>query len=152
MKKHPARRVPASLLIAWGYTWALNDVEAALNDIEDECLTMDQAQLRNSLHDFLNKLRPDDDSLKLKPTNRQLSEKYAVSPRTVTNWRKDDCPFDDGQWRVLDWMAERRYVPARAKAKFVRQLGRRTGEGLEGIEALRFRQKELSQMIRALRL
>lgn len=34
--------------------------------------------------------------LAFKPTNRQLAKKYAVSPRTVTNWRKKGCPFDKG--------------------------------------------------------
>ena len=58
-------------------------------------------------------------------TNRELAKKYAISPRTVTNWRKEGCPFKDGQWAVLDWMAERRYAPAGAKAKFGKQLSER---------------------------
>jgi hypothetical protein len=59
------------------------------------------------------------------PTNRQLAKKYAVSPRTVTNWRKKGCPFDKGQWQVLDWMFERPYLPRRAKEKFSGQFGHR---------------------------
>jgi hypothetical protein len=63
--------------------------------------------------------------LEVVPTNRDLAKKYAISPRTVTNWRKEGCPFEDGQWAVLDWLAERRYAPARAKAKFEKQLSER---------------------------
>ena len=124
-KRPPIRRAPASLHIAWGFAWALNKVADALDGWGR--LTPDQTQFRSSIYELLDELRPDEDSLKLKPTNRQLAEKYAISPRTVTNWRKEDCPFADGQWRVLDWMAARRYVPARAKAKFSRQLGWRQG-------------------------
>lgn len=58
-------------------------------------------------------------------TNRAVAKKYAISPRTVTNWRKAGCPFGDGQWAVLDWMAQRRYAPAGAKAKFGKQLDER---------------------------
>lgn len=60
-------------------------------------------------------------------SNRELARKYSISPRTVTNWRREGCPFADGKARVLDWMAERRYVPAGAKAKFGGRLttGRR---------------------------
>jgi len=58
-------------------------------------------------------------------TNRALAKKYAISPRTVTNWRKEGCPFENGQWAVLDWMADRRYAPGGAKAKFGKQLSER---------------------------
>ena len=50
-------------------------------------------------------------------TNDDLAKKYAAAPRTITNWRKEGCPFEDGQWAVLDWLAERRYAPAGAKMK-----------------------------------
>jgi hypothetical protein len=63
--------------------------------------------------------------LELVRTNRELAKKYAISPRTVTNWRKEGCPFEDGQWAVLDWLAEQRYAPAGAKAKFGKQLSER---------------------------
>ena len=46
--------------------------------------------------------------LEVVKTNRELAKKYGISPRTVTNWRKAGCPFEDGQWAVLDWMAGRR--------------------------------------------
>ena len=62
-------------------------------------------------------------------TKRELAKKYAISPRTVTNWRNEGCPFKDGQWAVLDWMAERRYVPAGAQAKFEKQLSERKEKG-----------------------
>ena len=46
--------------------------------------------------------------LEVVKTNRELAKKYGISPRTVTNWRKAGCPFEDGQWAVLDWIAGRR--------------------------------------------
>ncbi len=58
------------------------------------------------------------------PSNAELAKKYAVSERTVTNWRREGCPFERGQWRVLKWLARRRYAPAGAKAKFETQLKR----------------------------
>ena len=63
--------------------------------------------------------------LPVKPTNRELARRYAISVRTVTNWRREGCPFEDGQWRVLDWMHERRYLPRRTEREFSRQLKRR---------------------------
>jgi hypothetical protein len=63
--------------------------------------------------------------LEIVRTNHDLAKKYAISPRTVTNWRKVGCPFEDGQWAVLDWMAGRRYAPAGANAKFGKQLTER---------------------------
>jgi hypothetical protein len=63
--------------------------------------------------------------LEIIPTNQELARKYATSPRTVTNWRKEGCPFEDGQWAVLNWMAARRYAPAGANAKFRKQLNER---------------------------
>jgi hypothetical protein len=58
------------------------------------------------------------------PTIAELAAKYAVSLRTVRYWRKAGCPFAGGQWRVLAWIAARRYAPAGTKAKFGRQLER----------------------------
>jgi hypothetical protein len=63
--------------------------------------------------------------LAMVPTNRQIARKYAISPRTVTNWRKKGCPFTKGQWQVLDWMFLRPYLPRRAKEKFSYQFQRR---------------------------
>ena len=31
-------------------------------------------------------------------TIRELAKKYSINRRTVTNWRKEGCPFEDGQW------------------------------------------------------
>jgi hypothetical protein len=56
------------------------------------------------------------------PTDKHLAAKYAVCPRTVRNWRKAGCPFAEGQRRVLDWLAKRRYAPAGAQARFSAQL------------------------------
>lgn len=65
-----------------------------------------------------------DQCLLQSPTDAELAAKYAVSPRTVRYWRKAGCPFPDGQWRVLAWIAARRYAPAGTEAKFKRQLAR----------------------------
>ena len=72
-------------------------------------------------------------------TNAELAEKYAVSPRTITNWRREGCPFAEGQPRVLRWLARRRYAPAGTKAKFERQLRRRKSraEFIDGFQAMR---------------
>lgn len=89
-----------------------NDV----NDEEDRVLTavfMECEELRAKKY------------LEVVTTNHKLAKKYAISPRTVTNWRKEGCPFEDGQWAVLDWLAERRYAPAGANAKFGKQLSER---------------------------
>ena len=61
------------------------------------------------------------------PTNRELAGKYGVSLRTVTNWRREGCPFDQGQVKVLDWLAQRRYVPAGTRENFSRQFTKRNG-------------------------
>ena len=58
-------------------------------------------------------------------SNRELAAKYGISPRTVTNWRREGCPLGSSQRRVLGWMARRRYVPAGAKAKFGDELRKR---------------------------
>jgi hypothetical protein len=63
--------------------------------------------------------------LRREPSNSALAHKYRVSERTITNWRREGCPFQAGQWRVLDWLALRRYAPAGAEARFGRQLERR---------------------------
>ena len=55
-------------------------------------------------------------------TNRELVAKYGMSERTVRNWRRQGCPFAEGERDVVKWMARRRYVPARTKAKFGRRL------------------------------
>lgn len=54
--------------------------------------------------------------------NRELAAKYGISERTVRNWRREDCPFAEGQRHVLKWMARRRYVPVGTKAKFGKRL------------------------------
>ena len=105
-----------------GWNCAVTAMWNQLEDLPHDALTPDQQNLKGLIFDYLRRLFPDEHLLKPAPTNAELAEKYAVSPRTITNWRKEGCPFEDGQWRVLDWMAERRYVPATAKAKFARQL------------------------------
>lgn len=71
-------------------------------------------------------------------TNRELAAKYRISPRTVTNWRREGCQFESGQWRVLDWMAGRRYAPAGAQAKFGKRLRhRKTKASFAGVHAMR---------------
>ena len=56
------------------------------------------------------------------PTNRELANKYGVSPRTVTDSRREGCPFAEGQPQLLRWIARRRYAPAGAEAKFGKRL------------------------------
>jgi hypothetical protein len=75
-------------------------------------------------------------SLHVAATNCRLAKKYAISPRTVTNWRKKGCPFSKGQWQVLDWMFERPYVPQRAKERFARQFWRRLRRAARDIRAV----------------
>ena len=62
--------------------------------------------------------------LAIEPTNRELAAKCGTCERNVRNWRREGCPFAQGQWHVLKWLAQRRYVPAGTKAKFGRQLER----------------------------
>lgn len=100
-----------------------NDV----NDVEDRVLTevfKECERLRTKKY------------LKVVKTNRELATKYAISPRTVTNWRKKGCPFDKGQWQVLDWMFGRRYLPEPAKQKFAQPLERRLRRAARDIRAV----------------
>ena len=72
-------------------------------------------------------------------TNAELAKKYGVGLRTITNWRREGCPFGGGQPGVLGWLARRRYAPAGAKAKFAKQLRRRRcrADFKSGFQALR---------------
>ena len=63
-------------------------------------------------------------------TNRALARKYGVSRRTITNWRKEGCPFHKTRRKVLDWIARRRYAPKGTEAKFKDQLSDRRIRGL----------------------
>jgi len=82
-------------------------------------------------------------------TNHELAKKYSINPRTVTNWRNEGCPFDDGQWAVLDWLARRRYAPVGANAKFAKQLSERKARALCATIP---RAREASGLARALRV
>jgi hypothetical protein len=103
--------------------------DAALDVVQQSLLGMAVANDVNNEQDFVltqvfkrcEELRANA-YLEIVPTNQELAKKYAVSRRTITNWRKEGCPFEDGQWAVLDWLADRRYAPAGAKAKFEKQL------------------------------
>ena len=131
------RRNPRRKSFFWnGWNLALEALEQELEDVEDDSLPPDAKGFKHCLLRRISELLIDEDRLKPRPTNAKLAEKYAVSRRTITNWRKAECPFEDGQWAVLDWLAERRYAPAGAKAKFARQLERRTDEGLEETDDL----------------
>ena len=55
-------------------------------------------------------------------TNRVLARKYGVSPRTITNWRREGCPFGAGKGAVLKWVAHRRYAPPGMEKKFEHRL------------------------------
>jgi hypothetical protein len=107
--------------------------DAALNVVQKLLVEMAVANKQNSLEDDpviaeafrqCEELRANK-YLEIVRTNRDLANKYAISPRTVTNWRKEGCPFEDGQWAVLDWLAALRHAPAGANAKFGKQLSER---------------------------
>jgi hypothetical protein len=120
------------------FTWPRGQVDArswdaALDVVQQSLLEMAVAKRLSELADDpvlaeafwqCEELRAKE-YLEVVRTNHELAKKYAISPRTVTNWRKEGCPFEDGQWAVLDWLAERRYAPAGANAKFGKQLGER---------------------------
>src|SRR5437773_8654738 len=107
--------------------------DAALNVVQKSLVEIAVANKLNSLEDdpvIAEAFRQCEELrakkyLEVVKTNRDLAKKYAISPRTVTNWRKEGCPFEDGQWAVLDWMADRRYAPAGANAKFRKQISER---------------------------
>jgi len=115
----------------------LQSWDAALNVVQKSLVEIAVANKLNSLEDdplIAEAFRQCDQLrankyLAVVRTNRDFAKKYAISPRTVTNWRKEGCPFENGQWAVLDWMAERRYAPADAKAKFGKQLSERRQKG-----------------------
>ena len=106
--------------------------DAALDVVQQSLLGMAIANDVNDEQDFvLTQVFKQCEELRAKKyleiarTNQELANKYAISPRTVTNWRKEGCPFEGGQWAVLDWLADRRYAPAGANAKFGKQLSER---------------------------
>jgi hypothetical protein len=119
------------------FTWPSGQVDArswdaALDVIQQSLLGMAVANDVNEEEDrVLTEVFKECERLRAKEylevvrTNHELAKKYAISPRTVTNWRKEGCPFEGGQWAVLDWVAKRRYAPAGANAKFGRQLSER---------------------------
>jgi hypothetical protein len=124
--------VPESLFSEPGRQVDARSWDAALDVVEESLLGMAVANDVNDEQDFvLTQVFKQCEELRAKaylesvPTNQELAQKYAISPRTVTNWRKEGCPFEGGQWAVLDWLAGRRYAPARANAKFGKQLSER---------------------------
>jgi hypothetical protein len=120
--------------------------DAALGVVQQSIVEIAVAKKLNAIGDdpALNEIFWECEELRAKkyltfvPTNRELAKKYSISPRTVTNWRKEGCPFEDGQWAVLGWLAERRYAPTGAKAKFGEQLSERRENAIwAGFEAER---------------
>lgn len=108
-----------------GWNEAVETVWHALAEMPEDAMTLDQRALQKALFDTLGRLFPDEELLTQRPTNAKLAAKYAISPRTVTNWRREGCPFEYGQWAVLDWVSGQRITPTGVKAKFARQLQRR---------------------------
>src|SRR4029453_10963822 len=109
--------------------------DAALDLVQQRLLEMAAAKRLNELADDpvlaevfwqCQELRGKE-YLEVVRTNHELAKKYAISPRTVTNWRKKGCPFDKGQWQVLDWMHLRPYLPRCAQERFARQFWRTLG-------------------------
>jgi hypothetical protein len=107
-----------------GMKAALDVVWDRLTDLPYANLTVEQKALRDWLLDILRNLLPDEDSLRERPTNAQIARKYAISVRTVSNWRSLGCDFDH-QSRVLNWVVERRSLPSGFKLKFARQIQKR---------------------------
>ena len=106
---HAIETVLHTLLCVAGRTPPITDEQDRI--LTDVYLRCDELRTRRHRH-------PD-------KTNLELAAKYQISPRTVTNWRREGCPFAEGQRRVLDWLVRRRYAPAGAKARFAKQLPRR---------------------------
>jgi hypothetical protein len=119
------------------FTWPRGHVDArswnaALDVVQQSVLGMAVANDVNDEQDFVltqvfkqcEELRAKH-YLKVALTNDRFAKKYGICRRTVTNWRKEGCPFEDGQWAVLNWIAARRYAPAGANAKFRKQLNDR---------------------------
>ena len=123
------------------FSWPRGQVDArswdaALDVVQQSLFGMAVANDVNDEQDFvLTQVFKQCEELRAKtylefvPTNQELAKKYAISPRTVTNWRKEGCPFGEGQWAVLNWLAERRYAPLGANAKFAKQLRERKERG-----------------------
>ena len=57
-----------------------------------------------------------------KPRLDTLAREYAVSLRTIKNWKREGCPFAKGRRAVLGWMLQRRTLPAGPKQKFTKEL------------------------------
>lgn len=69
-------------------------------------------------------------------SNRSLARRYGVSLRTVTNWRREGCPFHESPRKVLAWISRRRYAPKGTEARFKDRLStQRIRSGLAEIKA-----------------
>ncbi len=70
---------------------------------------------------------------------------YAVSLRTVKNWKRAGCPLAAGRKAVIAWMYQRRILPPGPREKFAREfralkwkeINAELRESLERIRALR---------------
>lgn len=78
-------------------------------------------------------------------SNTELAEKYACSERTISNWRSWGAPLDQGQWRMLDWLANQRSLPRGTEVKFAKQLAKRRGEGTDALQSLLREVREIDQ-------
>lgn len=108
-----------------GYSQALDHTQTVLRSVWDRWLTEDPHELIIGFCRILGELAPEEDLLVELPTNAMLAEKYGVSVRTVTNWRREGCPFEEGQHHVLNWAMEQRLLPRSFKVRFARQLQKR---------------------------
>ena len=57
-----------------------------------------------------------------KPRLATFAKEYAVSLRTIKNWKRAGCPFDDGKRAVIEWMFQRKTLPSGAAQKFEHEL------------------------------
>lgn len=120
----PSRFIAQMHCRYWGgYNDALGFVLAVLDGIgKSRELSDEQRSLMRSVYRLVRDKAPAKRLLVENPINSQLAAKYAISQRTVTNWRRNGCPFEKGQWQVLDWAAEQRLLPRGFKDKFAKQL------------------------------
>jgi hypothetical protein len=85
-------------------------------------------------------------------SNAELARKYHCSKRTICNWRRRGAPLLQGQWRMLDWLVQQRWIPRATEEHFTRQLARRRGEEPESPDSFRSLARQARQLEKLMRL
>src|SRR5688572_2412186 len=92
-----------------GYNSALLDVRRALDAaLSSDGLAPDASKALRAMDAECRRLRQ---PTRHKPRLAAYARDYAVSLRTVKNWRKAGCPFSKGKQAVIRWMFARRTLP-----------------------------------------